>query len=171
MTYFPDLELCYYHSGPYHADSWTVPLLAIGWLEHPYPFPLGVAPEGLLPVLVEMSHRSAQIYSWSNFLGLHDCSLCIAEGCSSFRLRESHRNIFVPGLNSVYIAPAGIIHYIELHSYLPPSEFIEVVLTCPEYGSPEYQEALRMSNAGNATPLQINDEVIQLNPSSCQQNP
>ena len=45
--HYDDLALCRYHSGPLDADSWCVPLLAIGWLEGSYPFKRGAAPIGL----------------------------------------------------------------------------------------------------------------------------
>jgi hypothetical protein len=59
----------------------------------------------------------------------------------------------VPGVDSVYVAPGGVVHYVESHSYLPPFEFIQAALRCPDYGSPEFQESLRKSNGGNAPPL------------------
>src|SRR5260221_7282449 len=120
MTYFPDLGLCYYHNGPYDADSWSVPLLAIGWLEHPQTVPRGVTPKDLRTILDEMSHRARYIYSGNHFHGSHQCSFCIDEGRTSSGLEGSHVNIFVPGINSVYIASGGIRHYIESHEYLPP---------------------------------------------------
>ena len=33
MSYFRDLELCRYHSGPFDSSNWNCPLLSIGWLE------------------------------------------------------------------------------------------------------------------------------------------
>jgi hypothetical protein len=36
--YFEDLSLCRYHSGPLDADSWRVPLRAVGWLEAGHAF-------------------------------------------------------------------------------------------------------------------------------------
>jgi hypothetical protein len=60
----------------------------------------------------------------------------------------------VPGVEQIYIAPGGIGHYVEVHSYLPPRPFIEAVVRCPEYGSARYCDALRASNAGKTPPLE-----------------
>jgi hypothetical protein len=49
--------------------------------------------------------------------------------------------------------PGGVVHYVESHLYVPPLEFIEAVLRCTDYGSPDYHEARRKSNGGNAPPL------------------
>jgi hypothetical protein len=36
---------------------------------------------------------------------------------------------------------------------LPPEAFVEAVLQCPGYGSPEYFDSLREANEGHAVPL------------------
>lgn len=54
----------------------------------------------------------------------------------------------------VYIAPGGIIHYIEFHEYAPPAEFITAVLQCPDLTTPEYLEALTRANNNTAPPLE-----------------
>src|SRR5262249_48703105 len=53
----------------------------------------------------------------------------------------------------VYAAPAAIVHYIDLHSYQPPTEFAEAVLRCPDCRSEAYQAALCAANSGVTPPL------------------
>jgi hypothetical protein len=65
----------------------------------------------------------------------------------------SQEIIIIPGDQVIYAAPGGIVHYVESHGYLPPLPFIEAVKRSPACGSPEYQEALRLSNAGNPPPM------------------
>lgn len=158
--HYKDLELCRYHSGPFDADSWCVPLYAIGWLEDPHPFLRGAAHAGLLERLRALVANARALYSQYYFRGVHDCSICLAEQQISPGPPWSQENIFVPGVDVVYVAPGGIIHYVEAHAYVPPQQFVEAVLACPDYGSPEYEHALRASNAGNAPPLRTFAEEI-----------
>ena len=61
--YFADLELCRYHSGPFDAGNWSVPLRAVGWLERPHPFPTGTLSETLVPKLKEMLENISDIFT------------------------------------------------------------------------------------------------------------
>ena len=148
--HIPDLSECRYHKGPFDSRNWSVPLLAVGWLESPVPFERGPTPPELvarLTTLVEQAHRI------SFFLGIMSCSLCRAEGLRSPGPVWSQENLFVPGSNVVYIAPGGIVHYVESHSYLPPREFVEAIGRCPDPETPEYWQALRKANADVQPPL------------------
>lgn len=153
--YFADLELCFYHSGPLDAYEWQVPLRAVGWLEHPHEFRKGTAPNGLVAKINEMAKQTNAVYSGATFRGLHHCSHCIAEGLPASPLSGSCVNIFVPAIKVVYAAPAGIVHYIEEHSYEPPKEFVEAALRCPDCRSEAYRAALCATNAGVAAPLRV----------------
>jgi hypothetical protein len=62
-------------------------------------------------------------------------------------------NLLIPGVGVVYAAPAGFLHYIKEHSYLPPAEFIRAVEACPPYGSDAYEAALREANRDHPTPV------------------
>jgi hypothetical protein len=155
--YFADLELCCYHNGPFDADNWSVPLRAVGWLERPHPFPTGTVSETLLPKLKKMLEQTSQSYSQYSFRGLHVCSHC--PGLPS-PLSKSHLNLFVPGAAAVYVAPAGIVHYIETHSYLPPEVFLGAVLQCSDCTSADYREALTAVNGGKEIPLNLDRPFI-----------
>jgi hypothetical protein len=93
-------------------------------------------------------------YPQLSFRGLHDCSLCLHEGSQTPHIAGSHRNIFVPGESVVYIAPAGIVHYINTHSYLPPAEFIEAVSRCPDPSTDIYYDMLRAANDHKEPPIE-----------------
>jgi len=49
--YFPDLELLRYDEGPFRAENWSAPLLAVGWLEHPNAFPTGAIDDDVISKL------------------------------------------------------------------------------------------------------------------------
>jgi hypothetical protein len=66
----------------------------------------------------------------------------------------------IPSNRTVFAFPAGIIHYLTVHSYLPPSEFMDAVQKCPPYGSPRYLELLREANDGYPLPLVTWDECL-----------
>ena len=66
----------------------------------------------------------------------------------------SQEVVIVPGVNLVYAAPGGVIHYIDEHGYAPSAEFVSAVLTSPDCGSPEYFESLRTANAGRHPPIE-----------------
>lgn len=148
--YFEDLKLCNYFSKYYNPESWNVPLLAVGWLEHPHPFTQGEAP-GDLPERIRTLNRQAYLFGLS--LGYHACSICAANGSSSAPLLESNTNLFVPGNGVVYLAPGRADHYLDVHAYLPPTQFIDAVMACPAFRTPAYRQALRASNGGIDPPL------------------
>jgi hypothetical protein len=154
--YFTDLSLCHYHPGCLDADSWRVPLLTIGWLEHPNQFRRGTAPVGLLDRLHLLVTLTRTTYSHLTFRGQHFCSHCkaVKDLSQPGPISLSEVTIIVPGEKVVYAVPAGIVHYIEHHAYLPPPEFIQAVLGCPPCDSPEYLDALRVANSGQSPPME-----------------
>ena len=156
--HFDDLTCCHYHNGPYDANNWRVPLLAVGWLEHPHDYVRGETPPGLVDKLDELVAAAHESQSSYNFRGLHRCSHCEAANVGGESLERSHVNLFVPGQGVVYIAPSGIRHYIEVHSYLPPSTFVDAVMRCTDYGSPAYFDSLRTVNNGERPPIESEDD-------------
>lgn len=146
--YFQDLDLCAYSHGPTHFENWHVPLRAVGWLEHPHPYTQGVVPEEVRTRLQTLFEGMSAAFFHHQYLGPHDCSICKAAGMSVRPLYLSPVNIFVPGNGCVYAAPGGIDHYLDAHSYCPPTEFCEGVLNCPNCDSVQYREALRRVNGG-----------------------
>lgn len=148
-----DLEVLQYHSGPFDAGNWAVPLRAVGWLEHPYQFPTGVASAALVPKLAALVMQMRQTFSHYQFRGVKTCSVCEAAGQTSPGPIWSQENLFIPGAGEVYLAPGGIVHYVEAHSYLPPVSFVHAALLCPGCDTPDYLDALRNANAGRTPPV------------------
>jgi hypothetical protein len=151
--HFEDLSPIRYSSGPCDAREWRSPLLAVGWLEHPHPFSTGSLEDVILKSLDRWVDLSWDFYPAYAFRGLHDCSLCLATGGSAHHEIRSYLNLWIPGPSAIYLAPAMITHYIRDHGYRPPHEFIAAVMSCPEYGTPEYCSALRSANGGIQPPL------------------
>jgi hypothetical protein len=113
--YFEDLELCRYPPGPLDCDSRRVPLRAIGWLEEGHPFNRGPTPTGLVEQLGALIDSAERVFQQYHFRGLHDCTIC-ESGHPSARLTRSHINLLIPGKRTVFACPAGIIHYLTIHS-------------------------------------------------------
>ena len=155
--YFADLTPLMYHGDPWNTDCWHVPLLAVGWLEREQLATHGDSPDQLLPRLRQHIEGASDAQPHINFRGLHICTLCVQAEES---LKDSHVNLLIPGDGKVYAAPAGIVHYIESHKYLPPAEFTEAVLRCPKYGSFEFYERLLAANLGHPIPLQPWEEYL-----------
>ena len=82
------------------------------------------------------------IWGYFNF-GLYWCSLCAAEGRCGPDCRSSQAVLLVPALHYVYESPIWIGHYVLGHSYHPPAEFCNAVMSSPEPGSDEFRDALR----------------------------
>lgn len=148
-----DFGVVRYHSGPFDPQKWGVPLRAVGWLEHPFQFPTGVAPTELVPKLAKLVEQMRRTFSHYNFRGGKTCSLCEASGLTSPGPIWSQENLFIPGPDEVYMAPGGVVHYVEAHSYLPPAPFMHGVLRCPDCDTPDYLAALRIANAGLEPPV------------------
>jgi hypothetical protein len=58
-------------------------------------------------------------------LGVHECDLCpLGEG------PEGNRELSIRGVPGVvYAAPLLVSHYVSVHGYLPPREFVDAVLS------------------------------------------
>ena len=126
--HYPDLAVCdYFGAG---GDR----LLAVGWLEPGHQFESGEVPP-------ELSHQLRRRLKnrWAPVVlaGGQCCGFCPEQ--TSF----SVANIFVPGDGVVYVCPEGILHYISVHQYRPPTEFMAAVESAPLPISIEYFEIMR----------------------------
>jgi hypothetical protein len=155
MTHYRDLALCQYGDEALNADAWRVPLLAIGWLESPFPYRLGRVPPDFRSRLDALAGGAERHSYGYHHWGFHTCSWCVV----AFRIPPeqpwSQDSLWVPGNGVVYVAPIGIPHYVAAHGYRPPTEFIEAVMRCPEYGSIAYEAALTEANGGVVPPLLV----------------
>jgi hypothetical protein len=110
--YFPDLSPFRYHGGAYDG------ILNVGWLDDEHPFAIGEHSKEFIEALRLLSAKPVRLTR-----GFHVCPFC-----SDPRARGS-AEIEVSGENGRrYAAPTLIVHYIEDHKYLPPSEFISAVV-------------------------------------------
>ncbi len=140
MAYYADLSPCNYFDGLLQVRT----LLAVGWLEPGYPYASGDPGAEVYDRLQEF--RWGLAWQPVASFGSHACWL----GSCRYGSFYSHKNIFIPGRDVVYVAPEGIVHYICCHDYLPPAEFCAAVLASPSEGSPKYFAALRASGFGAA---------------------
>jgi hypothetical protein len=129
MAHYHDLAPCGYFPM-LRIDR----LLAVGWLELGFEHHRGDPGTAVYAALKKLLEDPWQPVE---FLGGQSCNFCRYDGFYSYR------NVFIPGVNTTYVAPQGILHYIAVHGYCPPAEFCDAVLACPEMGSPAYCEALR----------------------------
>jgi hypothetical protein len=130
--YIPDLSPCDYFSLEHGGH-----LLAVGWLGRDGDYARGSVDrrfyEKLKLLLVDP-------FPTLQFCGLHECDICQFNGALA------GKNAFIPGNGRIYVCPELIIHYINCHNYLPPKEFIDAVLDCPEMRSVNYLKKLLANN-------------------------
>lgn len=113
-------------------------VLTIGWLDRSEPFPSGSQPK-------QFTHL---LRSWfgvarvNQMRGIHRCNLCREKQWPPLPLHENpsitiggktlflgNWEIWIPTSDGrVFASPALIIHYVEVHGYLPLPEFIAAVL-------------------------------------------
>ncbi len=107
---------------------------AIGWLHPDHPYTKGEVSAAFLSRLKEFAARcghSAEALYFGVAMGFHTCEFCgQAHGVGNFG---------VPSDDLLFIAPEMIAHYVEKHSYCPPSEFVDAVLHSPLPDTEEYQ--------------------------------
>lgn len=124
----------------------------VGWLDVSRSYNRGPVPEGFLDKLKVISKRKVELTC-----GHHVCEFCedsklvdvpVAEyrlkgeayhasGAAMGRLYETgavgNGEIRVLGKDGVvYAGPAMLHHYIAMHQYLPPQEFIDAVMNIPQ---------------------------------------
>jgi hypothetical protein len=127
VSYFPDLgTVTMAAAGPH--------VRAIGWLDGDYPYPIcGRLAAGLTARLHAFAgdwSTSAKLLGLQTFLGCHTCEFCseaIGFGCFG-----------IPAGDILFVAPDMVGHYVAVHRYMPPEEFVEAVLQTPVFGSPKY---------------------------------
>ena len=132
MAEIKDLEQCNYF--PFDCSD----TLAIGWLSKDSQFNTGAVDSDFFEKLKELAERP-----WAPITctGVHHCELC------QFKAPAFCKNLFIPWKGKIFIAPAGIVHYIAQHWYKPPQAFIDAVMECPEMNSMLYKKSF-LENGG-----------------------
>jgi hypothetical protein len=130
MTWYADLGTATMVDAGEHVR-------AVGWLSNQQPFPLGDVPPqflGRLQVFARRWSDSARALGWGSFMGWHDCELCGGSTASG--------NFGVPCGDLLFVAPQVVPHYVEVHRYCPPPQFITAVMDSPLPGTEEYGVAV-----------------------------
>jgi hypothetical protein len=130
MAWFEDLAACDYFS--FHLPA----LRAIGWLERGKPFSVGEVQPEVYAALREMTTAPWRPVT---MMGWHSCDLCLYEPAT-----HGSDNLFIPGDGVIYVCPALITHYMNVHAYQPPAPFCRAVLECPSMGSTAYLRAVQL---------------------------
>ena len=127
MSWFPDLGTITQVDRGEHVR-------AVGWLSAQQAFPVGAVPAEFLDRLWEFagkSQDSIDALGWGMAMGWHDCELC--------KGYLGTRNFGVPYGELLLVAPEMLPHYVEVHGYHPPAEFIRALMESPLPGTDEYR--------------------------------
>jgi hypothetical protein len=119
------------------ADFCTAPFVrAVGWLDATHSYAKGsVGHErgDRIALLARAWSESAAALGWPVACGPHLCELC-----SAFRASGAFG---VPYGDLLFVCPTMIAHYVQVHEYSPPEEFLGAVSSAPEPGTHEYAKA------------------------------
>jgi hypothetical protein len=104
----------------------------VGWLSKGIPYPTGNVPSELVESLKQWATKGEA----NRMRGYELCRFCSHNGyeqmsvfCGSLQLWLGASEIWMPdGSGGIFAAPSLIIHYVEAHNYLPPTEFVEAAL-------------------------------------------
>jgi hypothetical protein len=131
--YFPDLSPYTYATKLSFAD-----VLNVGWLDQSMPFSKGATANMFLHKLKSW-FRVARV---NPMRGIHECNFCRTEQWPLLPLHENpsinvggrdffqgNWEMWIPGTaQTIFASPGLIIHYVEVHEYCPPEEFISAVM-------------------------------------------
>jgi hypothetical protein len=131
--YFSDLS-----PYSYSMTSSLPDVLNVGWLDRSVPFSSGSVPQQFVHLL----GRWFSVARVNQMRGIHECNLCREKQWPLLPLHENpsvrfadktfflgNWEMWIPASDGrVFASPALIIHYVEVHGYRPPEEFIAAVL-------------------------------------------
>jgi hypothetical protein len=118
---------------------------AVGWLAGSMPYVQGqVSAECIARIeqYARLWEASTRALKWAATCGPHTC-----EFCGQF---HAGGNFGVPSNGLLYVCPDMIAHYVRVHEYLPPQEFIDAVLVAPLPGTEDYDEVVAPFRRGPA---------------------
>lgn len=153
MTYFEDLASCnaYFGSADQIRETFGDgyrSLVAVGWLENGRSFRRAAPDERLLRALKKWLALQAPPMAW---LGFHVCDLgCESNACGSRELFVPHER---PG--ALYVMPELALHYMKVHGYRPPDEFIRSLLATADENIPFRAEPAGPAPSGPAALLSL----------------
>jgi hypothetical protein len=143
MTYFPDLTPYTYALTNDNVDA---SVLNVGWLDISAPYAVGVTSQEFQKKILDFCVSE---YIVLRCLGYHECQYCVnppwpivVQHQSGRKVELGNGEIRVIGKSVIYASPTLIYHYVSVHSYRPPDEFVEAVLNGPHAGSDEQKAIL-----------------------------
>jgi hypothetical protein len=151
MAYFKDLS-GYTYCKPQVSDGNTK---NVGWLEANHEFPKAPPKAEMLDILWEYCKISV-----NQTRGLHVCEFC--QSGDSYRAERKGERLTLGSseirvfgqVGIIYAAPTLIFHYIAVHHYEPPEEFIHALSGGPRPPNAEYFQSLeRIRLEWNKTPV------------------
>lgn len=113
----------------YYPNLPTPNVRMVGWLNRAHPYQVGDVSKKLMTKLKELMRGSENVDVHVSIIrGIHPCEICDENELLDARLLVGSSEIWLPvALGGFVAAPSMILHYIEVHSYLPPNEFLEAV--------------------------------------------
>jgi hypothetical protein len=139
MAYFPDLSE-YEYLPPIDP---AVRQINVGWLAAGREFERKKASGALLDSVWDYC-----TLSFEQSRGRHECEFCLADAS---RISERNSQQLLLGSaeirvlsrsGEIYAAPNLIYHYMVVHDYAPPDQFIDAVMTGPRPFSQDYRDRL-----------------------------
>ena len=142
MTYYEDLSDYVYAPGFVRPGT-----KAIGWLARGHVFPTMTPDEEVLDLL--WLYCSISVVDTR---GGHDCEFC--PGCDASYGERNGQRLFLGTAEirvfsrdgRIYAAPTLLYHYVAVHHYKPPDEFLKALREGPRPPSREYFDALARLN-------------------------
>lgn len=127
----------------YHLDQRLSKIQNVGWLADSK-YKRGKVPPNFTARLKTLLEEAK--FRVNPIRGTHPCNICGEHSFDSALIGSCE--LWVPSTRDViYAAPSMIVHYIEIHGYKPPEQFISAVLQIDihrEYdGQLEYDHAIR----------------------------
>jgi len=161
MSYFEDRSDYTYHDSFFHRATTK----NIGWLDATHEFSKVAPAEQELDLIWTYCKVSV-----AQMRGLHDCELCPPNASNYVKRHDEplllgSAEIRVFGKNGIiYAAPNLVYHYVSIHDYKPPDEFLRALKEGPRPPSQEYLDALKelglewnATSAPAPTPLRFRD--------------
>lgn len=139
MSYYADLTEYVYHNSMF----WVTETKNIGWLSVEHEFSKVEPSETLLDKIWDFCKISV-----AQMRGIHDCDICAhtrtayaRRGDDSLLLGSSEIRVFSTA-RIIYAAPTLIYHYMAVHHYSPPDEFLRAVHEGPSPPGQSYFDQL-----------------------------
>ncbi|WP_139372497.1 hypothetical protein [Pseudomonas fluorescens] len=150
IPYFADLTSYSHQIEPFTL----IGVKNVGWLDVESTFPLGDIPKTTFLKLISLAGGSGSFRPLVE--PVRELTCC--QICGPLELRDSTGKIlpsaelWIPARETIYAAPIMILHFISVHNYLPPAEFIAAIDEVDEHNpfvaDEIYREQLRLSDWG-----------------------